>query len=94
MLKQKNDPKSSNSTSEPFMYFVQAGAYRTPEDAEAQRARLSLIGVEAKVTEREQSGRTVYRVRSGPFNKEEDADRMKDKISATGADAALVRVQR
>jgi cell division protein FtsN len=94
MLKQKNDPKSSNSTSEPFMYFVQAGAYRTPEDAEAQRARLSLIGVEAKVTEREQSGRTVYRVRSGPFNKEEDADRMKDRISATGADAALVRVQR
>ena len=94
MLKQKNDPKSSNSTNEPFMYFVQAGAYRTPEDAEAQRARLSLIGVEAKVTEREQSGRTVYRVRSGPFNKEEDADRMKDKISATGADAALVRVQR
>ena len=94
MLKQKNDPKSSNAASEPFMYFVQAGAYRTPEDAEAQRARLSLIGVEAKVTEREQSGRTVYRVRSGPFNKEEDADRMKDKISATGADAALVRVQR
>ena len=94
MLKQKNDPKSSNSTNEPFMYFVQAGAFRTPEDAEAQRARLSLIGVEAKVTEREQSGRTVYRVRSGPFNKEEDADRMKDKISATGADVALVRVQR
>lgn len=94
MLKQKNDPRSSNSTNEPFMYFVQAGAFRTPEDAEAQRARLSLIGVEAKVTEREQSGRTVYRVRSGPFNKEEDADRMKDKISATGADAALVRVQR
>lgn len=94
MLKQKNDPKSSNASPEPFMYFVQAGAFRTPEDAEAQRARLSLIGVEAKVTEREQSGRTVYRVRSGPFNKEEDADRMKDKISATGADAALVRVQR
>lgn len=94
MLKQKNDPRSSNSTNEPFMYFVQAGAFRTPEDAEAQRARLSLIGVEAKVTEREQSGRSVYRVRSGPFNKEEDADRMKDKISATGADAALVRVQR
>ena len=76
------------------MYFVQAGAFRTPEDAEAQRARLSLIGIDAKVTEREQAGRTVYSVRSGPFNKEEDADRMKDKLSATGVDAALVRVQR
>jgi cell division protein FtsN len=94
LLKSKNDPKSSNSSAEPFIYFVQAGAFRTPEDAEAQRARLSLAGVETRVSEREQAGRTVYRVRSGPFNKEDDADRMKDRISATGADAALVRVQR
>lgn len=43
---------------DPFMYFVQAGAFRTTEDAEAQRAKLSLMGVEARVTEREQAGRT------------------------------------
>lgn len=94
LMKSKAEPKSTNSTAEPFIYFVQAGAFRTPEDAEAQRARLSLQGIDAKVTEREQAGRTVYRVRSGPFNKEEDADRVKDKLSATGVDAALVRVQR
>ena len=94
LMKSKAEPKSTNSAAEPFMYFVQAGAFRTPEDAEAQRARLSLQGIDAKVTEREQAGRTVYRVRSGPFNKEEDADRVKDKLSATGVDAALVRVQR
>jgi cell division protein FtsN len=94
LMKSKAEPKSPNSTAEPFIYFVQAGAFRTPEDAEAQRVRLSLQGIDAKVTEREQAGRTVYRVRSGPFNKEEDADRVKDKLSATGVDAALVRVQR
>ena len=94
LLKAKAAAKSSNPTVEPFMYFVQAGAFRTPEDAEAQRARLSLMGVDAKVTEREQSGRTVFRVRSGPFNKEDDADRMRDKLSSAGMDAALVRVQR
>lgn len=94
LLKAKTAAKSSNPTVEPFMYFVQAGAFRTPEDAEAQRARLSLMGVDAKVTEREQSGRTVFRVRSGPFNKEDDADRMKEKLSSAGMDAALVRVQR
>jgi len=93
-MKSKAEPKSPNASVEPFIYFVQAGAFRTPEDAEAQRARLSLQGIDAKVTEREQAGRTVYRVRSGPFNKEEDADRVKDKLSATGVDAALVRVQR
>ena len=94
MLKTKSAAKSSNPSAEPFMYFVQAGAFRTAEDAEAQRARLSLMGVDAKVTEREQSGRTVFRVRSGPFNKEDDADRMKEKLSSAGMDAALVRVQR
>ncbi|MEJ8840410.1 SPOR domain-containing protein [Ramlibacter sp. AN1133] len=80
--------------SDPFFYFVQAGAFRTPEDAEAQRAKLSLMGVEAKVTEREQSGRQVYRVRIGPFNSKDDADRQKEKLDQGGFETALVRVQR
>jgi len=79
---------------DPFLYFVQAGAFRSTEDAEAQRAKLSLMGVEAKVTEREQAGRTVYRVRAGPFNKKDDADRLKERLDNGGLDAALVRVQR
>jgi cell division protein FtsN len=79
---------------DPFFYFVQAGAFRTPEDAEAQRAKLSLMGVEAKVTEREQSGRQVFRVRVGPFDKKEEADRQKERLDAGGVETALVRVQR
>ncbi|MEP6971524.1 MAG: SPOR domain-containing protein [Betaproteobacteria bacterium] len=79
---------------DPFTYFVQVGAYRTAVDAESQRARLSLGGVEARVSEREQSGRTVYRVRVGPFEKREDADLTKQKLEGLGMEAALVRVQR
>jgi cell division protein FtsN len=84
----------SSSGADPFIYFVQAGAFRTPEDAEAQRAKLSLMGIEAKVTEREQSGRQVFRVRVGPFNNKDEADRQKDKLDTGGFDTALVRVQR
>ena len=83
-----------SASTDPFIYFVQVGAYRTPEDAESQRAKLSLSGVETKVSEREQSGRTVFRVRSGPFDKREDADRIKERLDATGMETALVRVQR
>ncbi|MEJ8849403.1 SPOR domain-containing protein [Variovorax rhizosphaerae] len=83
-----------SSGADPFMYFVQAGAYRSTEDAEAQRAKLSLMGVETKVTEREQAGRTVYRVRAGPFGKKDDADRLKDRLDSGGLDTALVRVQK
>jgi cell division protein FtsN len=79
---------------DPFLYFIQAGAFRTPEDAEAQRAKLSLIGLEAKVTEREQSGRTVYRVRIGPFDRKEEADKQKERLEAGGVETALVRQQR
>ena len=80
--------------SDPFNYFIQAGAYRTPEDAEQQRARLLLLGMQARVTEREQAGRTVYRVRIGPFDKKDEADRIKDKLDNSSIETALVRVQR
>ena len=79
---------------DPFEYFVQAGAFRTPEDAEAQRAKLAMMGLEARVTEREQSGRTVFRVRMGPFNKKDDAERTKERLDNIGTETALVRVQR
>ena len=84
----------SGMGTDPFIYFVQAGAFRTNADAEAQRAKLSLMGVEAKVTEREQSGRTVFRVRAGPFATKDSADSLNDRLKNSGMDAALVRVQR
>lgn len=86
--------RSAAASNEPFIYFVQVGAFRTPEDAESQRAKLSLGGVEAKVSEREQAGRAVFRVRVGPFDKKEDADKAKEKLDAAGQETALVRVQR
>ena len=79
---------------DPFLYFVQAGAFRTPEDAEAQRAKLAIMGFDAKVSEREQAGRQVWRVRVGPFDKKDDADRQKQKLDSGGIETALVRVQR
>jgi cell division protein FtsN len=86
--------KVAASEGEPFAYWVQVGAYRTAEDAESQRAKLSLSGVESKISEREQSGRTVYRVRVGPFDKKEDGEKAKEKLDKSGLETALVRVQR
>jgi cell division protein FtsN len=79
---------------DPFTYFIQVGAFRTPEDAETQRAKLSLTGVEAKVTEKEQSGRQIYRVRVGPFDKKDEAEQAKARLEAAGHETALVRTQR
>lgn len=79
---------------DPFTYFVQAGAYRTPEDAETQRAKLAMLGITAEVSEREQAGRTVYRVRVGPFNQKALADLTQEQLEVNGVEAALVRIQR
>lgn len=86
--------KSKEVAADPFVYFVQVGAYRNAEDAESQRAKLSLAGIDTKVSEREQAGRVVYRVRLGPLQTRAEADAAKVRLEATGIEVALVRVQR
>lgn len=79
---------------DPFTYFVQAGAFRSQDDAEAQRAKLAMLGIDAAITEREQSGRTVYRVRVGPFNQKAMAELTQEQLQVNGVEAGVVRVQR
>ena len=86
--------KSTKPGTDAFTYFVQVGAYARAEDAEQQRARVGLMGMGAKVSEREQSGRTVYRVRLGPFERKDDADAAQQRLAGSGVEAALVRVER
>jgi cell division protein FtsN len=89
-------PKGSPTAAgaDPFSYFVQAGAFKSPEDAEAQRAKLAMMGMAADVSEREQSGRTVFRVRLGPFNDKAMADATREQLETNGVEAALVRIQK
>ena len=82
------------AAADPVNYFVQAGAFRTQQDADAQRAKLAMMGWEARVSEREQNGRTVYRVRVGPFGKRDDAQQIKEKLDGAAVDSALVRAPR
>lgn len=79
---------------DPYTYFVQAGAFRNAPDAEAQRARLAMLGIAATVDEREQAGRTLYRVRVGPFAQKALADLTVEQLQVNGVESALVRVQR
>ncbi len=84
-------PKPTNT--DPFIYFVQAGAYRSNDEAETQRAKTAMLGLDAKISERDQGGRTVHRVRVGPMDKTE-AERVRAKLEAAHIDSAMVRVQR
>ncbi|MBV9892196.1 MAG: SPOR domain-containing protein [Rhizobacter sp.] len=91
-------PRASQATpslaSGAFTYFVQAGAYSRSEDAEQQRAKLAMLGLDSRLTERELGGKMVYRVRVGPFERREDAESTKEKLTDSCVDAALVAVQK
>lgn len=87
-------PKPGRPGADPYLYFAQAGAYTRVEDAQAQRAKLALLGADAKLSEREQAGRTIYRVRVGPFETRAQVDEMLERLRASGVDSSLVRVER
>jgi cell division protein FtsN len=79
---------------DPFVYFVQAGAYARNEEAEQQRAKLALLGQQAKITEREQAGRTMYRVRVGPFPRRDEADNLQARLQEQSIESQIVRVEK
>jgi cell division protein FtsN len=89
-----NTPAPPTNANDPFDYVVQAGAYRTSADADAQKAKLALLGLDAKVSERDQAGRVVYRVRLGPFSDKSAAERIRAQLESNGIDNTLVRLQR
>ncbi|MCM0608194.1 MAG: SPOR domain-containing protein [Ideonella sp. WA131b] len=87
-------PASAAAAAEPFVFFVQAGAYTRADDAEQQKAHLGLGGWTARVSEREQAGRTVWRVRIGPFGTRAEADTEQQKLVDAGIEAQIVRVEK
>lgn len=85
---------STAPAADPFVYFVQAGAYTRSGDAEAQRAALAMQGLTARISGSEQAGRTVYRVRLGPFERQAEAGAVQSQLQGLGFDGRLVRVYR
>jgi len=76
------------------VYFIQAGAFQNPADADNQKARLAILGFESNVepTNLPDKG-TFYRVRLGPYAKVEDLNRVRQSLAQNGIDAALVKVK-
>ncbi len=72
-------------------YLLQAGAFRGQEDAESMKAKLALIGFEARIVTAEVNGATFYRVRVGPYGQIEDMNRARSRLAENGIEASVVR---
>ncbi|MGV1045677.1 SPOR domain-containing protein [Limnohabitans sp.] len=87
-------PAANANGVDPFDYAIQVGAYRSAADADAQKAKLVMMGLDAKVSERDQGGRTVYRVRLGPYDDKAAAEKVRARLESSSIENTLVRLQR
>ena len=68
---------------------LQAGSFGSKEQAEAQRAKLALLGISAQVESAQVNGKPVHRVRTGRMN-EGKAAQVRKQLSNNGIDSIAV----
>ena len=76
------------------VYFIQAGSFQNPADADNQKARIAILGFESSVepTNLPDKG-TWYRVRLGPYTALEDLNKVRRVLTQNGIDASLVKMK-
>ena len=82
---------ANGSTLQPVSgFYVQTGAFTTPENAERQRGAVSSYGV-SEISQGSAGGRDVYRVRLGPYTTSDAAGIVADRLKRSGyGDARVV----
>jgi hypothetical protein len=76
---------------ERMLYVLQAGAFRLADDADNMKAKLALIGLEARVQPAEVNGQRVFRVRIGPYVNLDDLNRARARLEENGIESSVVR---
>jgi cell division protein FtsN len=75
-------------------YFIQAGSFQNPAEADNQKARLAILGFESSVEPANLPDKgTWYRVRMGPYTKVEEINRVRQMLAQNGIDASLVKIK-
>ncbi|WP_407070515.1 SPOR domain-containing protein [Pseudoluteimonas lycopersici] len=84
-------PTSSGGNDTP--YLLQAGAFGASGDAEAVKAKIALLGLNARVESAAIGGKTVYRVRMGPYGTASELATAKGKLADGGLPALAIKVK-
>ncbi|GGE72415.1 MAG TPA: SPOR domain-containing protein [Paenalcaligenes hominis] len=75
----------------PTTYYLQAGAFRSAKDAEAMRARILLLGMDASVQSAPYNDGTINRVRVGPFSGVDDMNKARSVLGREKIETSVVR---
>lgn len=74
-------------------YILQAGAFGASGDAETVKAKIALLGLNARVESAQIGGKTVYRVRMGPYGTASELAEAKGKLSSGGLPALAIKAK-
>ena len=76
----------------PGTYVLQIAAYHTEAEADRQRARLAMIGVESKTQPVTANDQILYRVRVGPFKSLDELNRVRTTLRKAEIDSQQMRL--
>jgi cell division protein FtsN len=76
------------------VYFLQAGSFQNPADADNRKAQLAILGFEAAVEPVSLPDKgTWYRVRLGPYSKIDEINKMRSTMATNGIEVSLVKIK-
>ena len=76
------------------VYYIQVGTFQNPAEADNQKAKLAILGVESSVEPAALPDKgTWYRVRIGPYTKLDEINRVRQTLAQNGINASLVKLK-
>jgi len=93
-IRERLRAKSGQQDAAKDVYFIQAGSFQNPADADNQKARLAILGFESSVEPANLPDKgTWYRVRMGPYAKLDEINKVRQALAQNGIDASLIKVK-
>lgn len=89
----EKDAAKTQTVDEGTRFLLQAGAFKSPEEADSMRARLALLGLDANIYPVEQGGQTLFRVRIGPYGQLDEINRARKLLAENSIEAQVVRLK-
>ena len=71
--------------------YLQAGSFQNMAEADNQKARLALMGVEARIQQVMLQDKVWYRVRLGPYPRMDEVSILRGELARQGIDARVVK---
>lgn len=83
--------KGSTTPGKGTTYFLQAGAFRSANDADTIKAKILMLGLNATVQVAQLDGAPINRVRVGPFQGIDEMNKARETLGSEQIESSVVR---